>query len=50
MARIDHLKVQLIRAVRLAKVILDRHTAKRLQALAAECRTELQVLTVSTAA
>jgi len=50
MTRIDYLREQLARAERLAKAILDRQTAQRLQAFAAECRAELQVLTVKTAA
>ena len=50
MARIEFLKEQLARAERLAKAILDRHTAERLQAFAAECREELQVLTRRAAA
>jgi hypothetical protein len=50
MARIDHLKAKLARAVRLAKAILDQHAADRLQAFAAECRAELQVLGLKTAA
>ena len=50
MARIDYLKDQLARAERLAKAILDRQTAERLQAFAAECRTDLPVLTLRTAA
>jgi len=50
MARIDYLKEQVARAERLAKAILDRQTAERLQAFAAECRAELQALTVKTAA
>jgi hypothetical protein len=48
--RIEYLKDQLARAERLAKAILDQQTAQRLQALAAECRTELQVLTHKAAA
>ncbi|MCK1744007.1 hypothetical protein IVA80_25005 [Bradyrhizobium sp. 139] len=44
MARIAYLKDQLARAERLAKAILDQQTAERLQAFAAECRTELQIL------
>jgi len=50
MARIAYLKEQLARAERLAKAILDRHTAERLQTFAAECRAELQVLTHRAAA
>ena len=50
MARIDYLREQVARAERLAKAILDQQTAERLQAIAAECRAELQVLTVKTAA
>ncbi|QPF94452.1 hypothetical protein [Bradyrhizobium commune] len=50
MTRIDYLKDQLARAERLAKAILDRQTVERLQAYAAECRTELQVLTPKAAA
>jgi hypothetical protein len=45
MARIAYLKEQLARAERLAKAILDQQTAERLQAFAAECHGELQVLT-----
>jgi hypothetical protein len=44
MARIAYLKDQLARAERLAKAILDQHTAERLQAFAAECSAELVVL------
>ena len=50
MARIDYLREQVARAERLAKAILDQQTAERLQALAAECRTEMQVLSLKTAA
>jgi hypothetical protein len=50
MARIDYLREQLARAERLAKAVLDQQTVERLQAYAAECRTELAVLTVKTAA
>lgn len=50
MARIEYLKQQIARAERLAKAILDRQTAERLQAFAAECRTELSMLTLKTAA
>ena len=45
MARIEYLKEQLARAERLAKAILDQQTVERLQAFAAECQGELQVLT-----
>ncbi|MFK4506761.1 hypothetical protein LPJ38_28345 [Bradyrhizobium daqingense] len=45
MSRIAYLKEQVARAERLAKAILDQQTAERLQAFAAECRTELQGLT-----
>jgi len=50
MARINYLREQVARAERLAKAILDQQTAERLQAFAAECRAEMQVLTVKTAA
>ena len=50
MARIDYLREQIARAERLAKAILDQQTSERLQAFAAECRVELQALTVRTAA
>ncbi|MGT2501005.1 hypothetical protein ACVOMS_09675 [Bradyrhizobium guangxiense] len=50
MVRIEYLKRQIARAERLAKAILDRQTAERLQAFAAECREELQVLTRRAAA
>ncbi|MET4114046.1 hypothetical protein ABIB85_000461 [Bradyrhizobium sp. JR1.5] len=50
MARIAYLRDQLARAERLAKAILDRQTAEQLQAFAAECREELQVLTRRAAA
>ncbi|WP_271590496.1 hypothetical protein [Bradyrhizobium sp. CCBAU 53415] len=50
MARIEYLKQQIARAERLAKAILDRQTADRLQAFAAECHTELSELTLKTAA
>ncbi len=50
MARIDYLREQVARAERLAKAILDRQTVERLQAFAAECRTEMQVLSLKTAA
>ncbi len=48
MVRIEYLKRQIARAERLAKAILDRQTADRLQAFAAECRTELAELTLKT--
>lgn len=50
MTRIEYLKQQIARAERLAKAILDRQTADRLQAYAAECRTELSEMTVKQAA
>lgn len=50
MTRIDYLKEQFARAERLAKAILDQQTAERLQAFAAECRAELQLLTRRAAA
>lgn len=50
MARIEYLKQQIALAERLAKAILDRQTAERLQAFAAECRTELPELTFKIAA
>ncbi|MBR1166719.1 hypothetical protein ACNJYD_15840 [Bradyrhizobium sp. DASA03005] len=50
MVRIEYLKRQIARAERLAKAILDRQTADRLQAYAAECRAELSELTLKTAA
>jgi hypothetical protein len=50
MDRIEYLKAQIARAERLAKVILDEETVERLQAFAAECRTELMVLSRRTAA
>jgi hypothetical protein len=50
MARIDYLREQVARAERLAKAILDQHAAERLQAFAAECRAEMQVLSLKTAA
>lgn len=50
MARIDYLREQVARAEHLAKAILDQQTAQRLQAFAAECRAELQVLSLRTAA
>ncbi|MBR0975001.1 MULTISPECIES: hypothetical protein [Bradyrhizobium] len=50
MARIAYLREQLARAERLAKAILDRQTAERLQAFAAECREELHNLTHRAAA
>jgi hypothetical protein len=50
MVRIEYLKRQIARAERLAKAILDRQTADRLQAFAAECRTDLSELTLMTAA
>jgi hypothetical protein len=46
MARIDHLKEQAARAERLARTVLDRETAERLEAFAARCRAELMVLTL----
>jgi hypothetical protein len=49
-ARIEYLKQQIARAERLARAILDQQTAARLQAFAAECRTELSGLTLKTAA
>ena len=50
MARIDYLREQVARAERLAKAILDQQTAERLQAFAAECSAEMQVLTHKAAA
>ncbi|WP_426407712.1 hypothetical protein [Bradyrhizobium ganzhouense] len=50
MARIDYLREQVARAERLAKAILDQQTAQRLQALAAECRADMQVLSLKAAA
>ena len=50
MSRIDYLREQIARAERLAKAILDRQTAEQLQAFAAECREELQVLSRRAAA
>lgn len=50
MARIDYLREQIARAERLAKAILDQQTSERLQAFAAECRAELRVLSLKTAA
>ena len=50
MARIDYLREQLARAERLAKAILDQQTSERLQAFAAECRSELQVRSLKSAA
>lgn len=50
MAHIAYLKAQLARAQRLAKAFLDRQTAEWLQASAAECRGELTVLSLKTAA
>ncbi len=50
MVRIEYLKRQIARAERLAKAILDRQTAERLQAFAAECRAELSELTLKNAA
>ena len=48
--RIDYLREQIARAERLAKAILDQQTAERLQAFAAECRAEMQTLSVRSAA
>lgn len=50
MTRIEYLKEQVARAERLARAILDQQTAERLQAFAAECRAELQLLTRGAAA
>ncbi|WP_271670730.1 hypothetical protein [Bradyrhizobium sp. CCBAU 51627] len=50
MTRIDYLREQVARAERLAKAILDQQTSERLQAFAAECRAELQVLNLKPAA
>ena len=50
MTRIEYLREQLARAERLARAILDQQTAERLQAFAAECREELQILTRRAAA
>ena len=50
MARIDYLREQVARAERLAKAILDQKAAERLQAFAAECRADMQVLSLKTAA
>jgi hypothetical protein len=50
MARIAYLRQQIARAERLAKAILDQQTARRLQAFAAQCSAEMQVLTHKAAA
>lgn len=44
MPRIEYLKQQVARAERLAKAILDRQTAERLQAFAAKSRGGLLIL------
>ena len=50
MSRIDYLREQVARAERLAKTILDQQTVERLQTFAAECRAELQTLSLKPAA
>lgn len=44
MSKIEYLLEQAARAERLARSILDTVTAERLQAFAAECRTQAKVL------
>jgi hypothetical protein len=44
MSRIQYLKEQAARAERLARSMLDTVTVERLQAFAAECRSEAKIL------
>jgi hypothetical protein len=44
MSRIEHLRDQAERAERLAKAIVDALTVERLQAFAAECRSQLEAM------
>jgi hypothetical protein len=44
MSKLEHLLQQAARAERLSKVILDRLTADRLQAFAADCRAQAKAL------
>ena len=46
MSRIEHLRDQAERAERLAKAIVDALTVERLQAFAAECRSQLEAIQV----
>jgi hypothetical protein len=47
MSTIEHLRDQAERAERLAKAIVDALTVERLQAFAAECRTQLTAMQVA---
>jgi len=44
MRKIEYLQQQAARAERLAKDVLDRLTAERLQSFAAECRAQIKAL------
>ena len=44
MKKIEYLQQQAARAERLAKDVLDRLTADRLQSFADECRTQIKAL------
>jgi hypothetical protein len=44
MSRIEHLRDQAERAERLAKAIVDALTVEKLQAFAAECRSQVEAL------
>jgi hypothetical protein len=44
MNKIEYLRQQAARAERLAKNIMDKLTAERLQSFAAECRTQIKTL------
>ena len=44
MSKLEHLLQQAARAERLSKAILDRLTADRLQAFAADCRAQARAL------
>jgi hypothetical protein len=46
MSRIEHLRDQAERAERLAKAIVDALTVERLQAFAAECRSQVEAMRV----
>jgi hypothetical protein len=45
MSKIDYLQHQAARAERLAKDVLDKLSAERLQSFAAECRLQIRELT-----
>lgn len=49
MSRIDYLRDQAERAERLAKAIMDALAVERLRAFAAECRSQVDVLSAANA-